>query len=197
MGGRNENSPDCLKRKRPLSIIQEHLDEDVGAGEGSGAGSGFARTEHEPNSRTTDKNTEPSRTSGSSKKTRRIAIIHQHHPDLSLPSHKGSVEPLGHSCSPQWELEKKNDQTVSGTEGDLTRLKDTAIKLNLKTRRQSYLTWRAKYVDKPREPPEVAAASGSDEKLTHERKARMDNALAWIREELVSTKMILFEIFVT
>ena len=87
---------------------------------------------------------------------------------------------------------RRKKSSIFGNEGDLNRLKATATKLNLKTRRQSYLTWRAKYVDQTNDlDPEVKAevkGQGKDEgkeKLTKERKERMDEALDWIKKQLV------------
>ena len=79
----------------------------------------------------------------------------------------------------------RKERSDAGTEGDLSRLKDTATKLNLKTRRPSYLTWRAEYVDKPREPPQVKVVSKGDGRLTRERKTRIDHDLEWIKGQLV------------
>ncbi|KAL8558773.1 hypothetical protein ACOMHN_043716 [Nucella lapillus] len=78
----------------------------------------------------------------------------------------------------------------SGTEWDLSRLKDTATKLNLKTRRQSYLTWRAEYVDKPRDAgsTEVKVERSGEERLTTERKERIDKDLQWIKGQLIDLR---------
>ncbi|KAK7091436.1 hypothetical protein V1264_009117 [Littorina saxatilis] len=85
-------------------------------------------------------------------------------------------------------VESRGSDAESGTEEDLTRLKTTADKLNLKTRRQSYLTWRAQYLDKPRDLPTVKVVTGGDVPLTRERIERVDSDLKWIRNELTDLK---------
>lgn len=72
---------------------------------------------------------------------------------------------------------------------DLTMLKATAVRLNLRTRTSSFLEWQAKWLDKSRAPPEFPVPVGveeeSSEKLTEERKERINQALGWLKTELV------------
>ena len=73
---------------------------------------------------------------------------------------------------------------------DLSLLKATAVRLNLRTRSSSFLEWQSKWLDKPRAPPEFpvpveGGEEGGPEKLTEERKERINQALGWLKTELV------------
>ncbi|XP_076456608.1 uncharacterized protein LOC143290927 [Babylonia areolata] len=97
---------------------------------------------------------------------------------------------------PGWEARPSPPfRKETDTEEDLSRLKDTATKLNLKTRRPSYLTWRAEYLDKPREAAaaaevkvKVAECWSGDGRLTAERKERIDSDLRWIKGQLIDLR---------
>lgn len=178
MGGRKEGTPECQRHQRPLSIIQENSDEETPV----------LYKEEITLRHSTDiincnsDNKEEISDNCIVKKTRRKAIISQQHPVFALAEQNGNSE-LIDKQSANFETEISPS---AESEGDFLRLKDTAKKLNLKTRRQSYLTWRAKYVDKISGPPEVTISSEGDDLLTPERKERMNNAIQWIRNELVS-----------
>lgn len=80
-----------------------------------------------------------------------------------------------------------------GMPSDLTRLKQTAERLCLSTRRPSVMQWRAQYVDGPDFPVDLNVVNGkldfqgaADEAWTPERKQRINSALEWLRHELVS-----------
>ncbi|RUS83239.1 hypothetical protein EGW08_009003 [Elysia chlorotica] len=73
----------------------------------------------------------------------------------------------------------------------LSQLKETADKLRLSTRRDSTMAWRQKYLDQPAHMRSVsvldtqgALTTPDDERLTPDRKQRIDAALLWLREEL-------------
>lgn len=180
MGGRNDNSPDCQGRQqRPLSIIQENSDEEGGNFDsvlqtlqnvGSGPSSTGTVTCH---GQTADPQTPPA------KKTRKKAVAPQQHPVLSL----GLLSSTGDRVSANGGC--PDLPTSDDSEGHMSRLKDTATKLKLKTRRPSYLAWRAKYLDKLDDMKKIKAAPCADDRLTPERKEKMDSALRWIRNELV------------
>lgn len=68
---------------------------------------------------------------------------------------------------------------------DLSALKATAIRLNLRTRRSSFLEWQA-WMDRSRAPPVLPPYGDSTDKLTSERKERINDALEWLKTELVS-----------
>lgn len=69
---------------------------------------------------------------------------------------------------------------------DLAQLKKTATRLNLSTRRESYIAWRAEHIDKQHNVPKPVLKVDHDERLTAERKKKIDDALEWLRNELVS-----------
>ncbi|XP_033727080.1 protein FAM167B-like [Pecten maximus] len=79
---------------------------------------------------------------------------------------------------------------LTGSDSDLSRLKSTATRLRLGTRRASYVEWREKYLDRPRRrsKPDLKLdfdENGNDnDKLTDERKERINDALEWLRTEL-------------
>lgn len=79
---------------------------------------------------------------------------------------------------------------LAGSDSDLSRLKLTATRLRLGTRRASYVEWREKYLDRPRRrsKPDLKLdfdENGNDnDKLTDERKERINDALEWLRTEL-------------
>lgn len=80
------------------------------------------------------------------------------------------------------------DSIKYGSDSDLSRLKTTAQRLNLGTRRPSYVEWKEKYLDKSkrRSKPEfntVHDQNGNDV-LTTERKDKINQALDWLRKEL-------------
>lgn len=82
--------------------------------------------------------------------------------------------------------------SLTGSDSDLSRLKVTAMKLKLGTRRASYVEWREKYLDRPKRRPskpdlttDIDENGNGSDKLTTERKDRINNALEWLRTELV------------
>ncbi|KAK3611263.1 hypothetical protein CHS0354_004907 [Potamilus streckersoni] len=84
---------------------------------------------------------------------------------------------------------------TSDLSNDLARLKATASKLNLRTRRSSYMLWKDRYiesnsrVEKPTfsESPD-AATHNSKETWTEERINKINNALEWLRNELLAMR---------
>ena len=92
-------------------------------------------------------------------------------------------------------LTYKNDTGKTGSDSDLSRLKNTAQRLNLGTRRPSYVEWQEKYLhrrrrSKPEFPPD-SDKNGNDT-LTTERKDKINEALEWLRRELVSLLLSAF-----
>lgn len=71
-------------------------------------------------------------------------------------------------------------------------VKAMANRLKLSTRRQSYQKWCEKYIGSsgiPRFPP-LTNNETTDAKLTDDRKEGINNALGWIKSELVSIRFI-------
>ncbi|XP_033727688.1 protein FAM167B-like [Pecten maximus] len=85
-----------------------------------------------------------------------------------------------------------------GTENgnDLGTLKEKAAKLKLKTRRSSYVTWeteklvRSGALFKARIQQEVIKDPQEDQKLTPERKDKINNDIGWIRRELQAMRIL-------
>ena len=71
----------------------------------------------------------------------------------------------------------------------LTRLKETTARLKLTTRRASYIAWQAQCLEKPYFPPKEELEKGKHGKLTADRMKRMDDAIDWLKNELVSRRM--------
>lgn len=78
---------------------------------------------------------------------------------------------------------------------DLTRLKQTAERLHLSTRRPSVMQWRAQYVECPKFPAELHSGNGDvavgleeDGRWTPERTQRINTALDWIKNELMEMR---------
>ncbi|XP_002738562.1 protein FAM167A-like [Saccoglossus kowalevskii] len=72
------------------------------------------------------------------------------------------------------------------TMDEMTELKAMTTRLKLQTRRPSYIEWRSKL-----EKPSLAYYNSSDDvigKSHQERKAEIDNALSWLRRELVDMR---------
>lgn len=82
----------------------------------------------------------------------------------------------------------RSDSIKFGSDSDLSKLKTTARKLNLGTRRASFVEWQEKYLDKPkrRSKPDLVNDSNKKENdiLTTERKDKINEALDWLRKEL-------------
>jgi hypothetical protein len=78
----------------------------------------------------------------------------------------------------------------SGSETDLAHLKVTATRLRLATRRSSIVEWKERYLEKPRRRSKpdlkVDFDQNKNDILTEDRKDRINEALVWIKEELVS-----------
>lgn len=100
--------------------------------------------------------------------------------------------------------QNNNDSTgseisKSGSDSDLSKLKTAARRLNLGTRRPSYVEWQEKYLNRSRRrsKPELLAEpdKNGNDILTTERKNRIDEALTWLREELVSI-IVYFDLFI-
>ncbi|PVD31774.1 hypothetical protein C0Q70_07192 [Pomacea canaliculata] len=68
---------------------------------------------------------------------------------------------------------------------DLALLKATALRLKLKTRRSSFLEWQARSF---LAPPTLVPAGDVTEKLTSERKERINGALEWLKSELTEMR---------
>lgn len=88
--------------------------------------------------------------------------------------------------------ETRSLHSLTGSDSDLSRLKLTATRLRLGTRRASYVEWREQYLERPRRRPKPDLRTDFDlngndsDKLTDERKERINDALEWLRSELVS-----------
>ncbi|XP_070209332.1 protein FAM167B-like [Littorina saxatilis] len=70
---------------------------------------------------------------------------------------------------------------------DMSLLKATAVRLKLRTRTSSFLEWRSKWLEKSSAPPQFPDPAGVEsrkEKLTEERKDRINHALDWLKTEL-------------
>ncbi|KAL8623210.1 hypothetical protein ACOMHN_066184 [Nucella lapillus] len=76
---------------------------------------------------------------------------------------------------------------------ELSTVKATAVRLNLRTRTSSFMEWQAKWLDNSRAPPqfplpvEEGSASGEEgvvDRLTKERMERICEALDWLKTEL-------------
>lgn len=95
---------------------------------------------------------------------------------------------------------ESTDEAVSPiSASDFNQLKETAERLHLSTRRPSVLQWRQQYVDTP-SISRFAFKNGIngdsiDERLTSERKQKIDEALEWIRNELVRLIILTLNIF--
>lgn len=75
---------------------------------------------------------------------------------------------------------------------DLCELKATTARLKLSTRRKSTVAWQQEHLDASRHPviPKFDPATlqhKADDAFTEERKCRINEALAWLRSELVRT----------
>ena len=78
-------------------------------------------------------------------------------------------------------------------DSDLSEVKATTARLNLKTRRASVIAWKAQYVDKPSLAfISVESSNTEDDRLTPERKNRINQALDWIKNELVGETLFSF-----
>ena len=80
----------------------------------------------------------------------------------------------------------------SGSETDLYHLKLTATRLRLTTRRPSYIEWKEQYLERPRRRSKPDLKVDFDENgndtLTEDRKHKINEALEWIKDELVCMK---------
>lgn len=78
----------------------------------------------------------------------------------------------------------------SGSETDLAHLKVTATRLRLATRRSSIVEWKEQYLERPRRRSKpdlkVDFDQNKNDILTEDRKDRINEALVWIKDELVS-----------
>jgi hypothetical protein len=77
---------------------------------------------------------------------------------------------------------------------DLNELKATTARLKLSTRRQSTVAWQQKHFNESNDPVkpnfDIDTLNGNkDDSFTDERKKRINEALAWIRNELVSAQI--------
>lgn len=79
----------------------------------------------------------------------------------------------------------------SGSETDLAHLKVTANRLRLATRRSSIVEWKEQYLDRPRRRSrpdlKVDFDHNGNDVLTEDRKHKINEALVWIKDELVSS----------
>lgn len=76
---------------------------------------------------------------------------------------------------------------------DLIELKATTARLKLSTRRQSTVAWQQEYMNASCDPVKPKfdvdkLNQNTDDTLTEERKSRINEALAWLRSELVRKK---------
>lgn len=118
---------------------------------------------------------------------RRQALIPNLSPKLGRRSNAG----LSWRPTLQNDVTDSDDDTM--TPSDMTRLKQTADRLSLSTRRPSVMQWRAQYVECPEFPVlwnsgngDVTEPNGGDGgSWTPERTERINTALDWIKNELV------------
>lgn len=102
--------------------------------------------------------------------------------DFSVCDHNANVTKVenGHFLSPNVEKDL-----------DLCELKAMTARLKLTTRRQSTIAWQQEHLDDTRAPviPKFDPSKLQhkvDDAFTEERKHRINEALAWLRSELVS-----------
>lgn len=131
--------------------------------------------------------------SRSSRFGRRLAVVPNVSPKLS---HRGN---FGLSPLSSFPLDIINDVDTSTLPSDLTRLKQTAERLQLSTRRPSFMQWRATYVESPQFPVRWEVSKGDhsettecDNSWTPERTNRINSALDWLKNELVSALQFIF-----
>jgi len=84
----------------------------------------------------------------------------------------------------------------SGKEYDLCELKATANRLKLSTRRPSTVAWQQAHLDSSRDPvlstfDPSKLQNSADDGFTEERKNRINEALAWLKSELVRINLLL------
>ena len=140
---------------------------------------------------------------------RKTSLTNVLHPDLSdrLSFVQTHVSPVNsfENGSPllcrKAPVRDYNANVTSSEETDLSELKATAARLKLSTRRQSYITWRDQYVEKKNSvkpnlekivTDKTVTENGTDkdgDKFTEDRKNRINEALEWLRNELVSEEM--------
>ncbi|KAH9518635.1 hypothetical protein Btru_005821 [Bulinus truncatus] len=79
-----------------------------------------------------------------------------------------------------------SDDAAGALGSDLKRLQETTEKLHLSPRRPSIMQWRQKYMESPESPMLRRNVNGevTEEKLTSDRKQRINDALEWLRNEL-------------
>lgn len=81
-----------------------------------------------------------------------------------------------------------NSLSRNSSNSDLTKLKLTATRLQLGTRRSSYDEWKEKYIYKTRRRSKPDLSVNMDENgndvLTQDRKERINSALQWLKTEL-------------
>ncbi|XP_069106465.1 protein FAM167B-like [Argopecten irradians] len=90
----------------------------------------------------------------------------------------------------------KCDKCGTENNNDLGTLKEKAAKLKLKTRRSSYVTWeteklvRSGALFKARIQQEVVKDPQEDQRLTPERKDKINSDIGWIRQELQAMRIL-------
>ena len=81
----------------------------------------------------------------------------------------------------------------SGSETDLAHLKVTANRLRLATRRSSIVEWKEQYLERPRRRSKpdlkVDFDHNGNDVLTEDRKNKINEALLWIKDELVRSRL--------
>lgn len=100
-----------------------------------------------------------------------------------------SLHSDGEKLQPGSDLIKDHSNSLNfGSDSDLSKLKTTARKLNLGTRRASFVEWQEQYLDrsKRRSKPDLVNDSNKkgNDTLTTERKDKINEALDWLRKEL-------------
>ncbi|XP_064652288.1 protein FAM167A-like [Lineus longissimus] len=77
-------------------------------------------------------------------------------------------------------------------DSDLTKLKAMTTRLNLSTKRPSYIEWRAKFMDKPdlirTLSNGLSADAITDKPWTKQTVQDVDQALAWLKNELIAMR---------
>lgn len=94
---------------------------------------------------------------------------------------------LNNNSLPDEQSPRKDNDTDPDPDPDMAQLMETTTRLRLKTRRPSILAWRAKYIEKPKLLTHEDLENGEpvDDRFTEERKDRINQAIEWLRNELV------------
>ncbi|KAK3611267.1 hypothetical protein CHS0354_004916 [Potamilus streckersoni] len=125
-----------------------------------------------------------------------LSVIHENGSEPTSPAlltcNSGSTQESTIFDFNNTDTDEKDDLKITGSpSNDLSRLKATASKLNLRTRRSSYMLWRDRYIGSNSQVVKPTFCDTSDGPLnntkdswTQERTEKINNALEWLRKEL-------------